>query len=216
MLVVQCWDDGVTTDARLAGLLRRLGIPATFNLCAALHQKQPRFGWVHAGAEVWRLGWDEMRKVYAGFTVANHSLTHANLCDLSIRAAREEIAGNRDRLQQFFGQPVTGFVYPFGAYNSEVMALVRETGHRYGRTIGKAEAPFPQVDPMAFHPNCHFLAQDFWSRYECARKWGLFYFWGHSYELVNETLWQNFEEKLRRINDDPGAVWGEVSALFDG
>ncbi len=43
MTVVQCGDDG-------------LGIPATFNLCAGLHEDQPRFGWIHGGNEVWRLG----------------------------------------------------------------------------------------------------------------------------------------------------------------
>lgn len=216
MMVVQCWDDGVTTDARLTELLRHLRIPATFNLCAGLHEKHPRFDWMYAETEVWRLGWDEMRTVYAGFSIANHSLTHPNLCDLSEDAARREIGDSRERLQQFFGQAVTGFAYPFGAFNSTVMALVRETGHHYARTTGEAGTLFSQVNPMAFHPNCHFLAQDFWSRYEQAKKGGLFYFWGHSYELVSEAMWRLFEETLQRIDDDPHAVWGELPALFNG
>lgn len=216
LTVVQCWDDGVATDVRLADLLRRLGIPATFNLCAGLHAQRPRFGWMHQGTEVWRLGWKAMRDVYAGFTIANHSLTHPNLCELPIAAARHEIAAGRDRLQQFFGQPVTGFAYPFGAFNPAVAALVRETGHLYARTVGPADTPFPPADPMVFHPSCHFLAPEFWSRYENARRRGVFYFWGHSYELVDESLWQAFEAQLLRMDEDPDACWGELPALFGG
>ncbi|BBO80649.1 hypothetical protein DSCO28_12150 [Desulfosarcina ovata subsp. sediminis] len=205
----------MTTDAQLADLLRRMGIPATFNLCAGLHENQRRFGWMHAGQEVWRLGWNEMRSVYDGFTIANHSLTHPNLCEMSTSAARQEIAVGRERLQQFFGQRVAGFAYPFGAVNPAVMALVREAGHVYARTVDSTADAFPPADPMAFHPSCHFLAPDFWQRYDEAKRCGVFYFWGHSYELVDETLWQTLEALFARIRADPDSRWGDLSELFD-
>ncbi|WP_419657502.1 polysaccharide deacetylase [Desulfosarcina variabilis str. Montpellier] len=214
--VVQCWDDGVTTDARLTDLLRRLGIPATFNLCAGMHDNQRRFGWMHAGQEVWRLGWDEMNGVYDGFTIANHSLTHPNLCEMSAAAAQHEISVGRERLQQFFGQRVAGFAYPFGAYTPAVMALVRETGHVYARTVESKADGFPPAEPMAFHPSCHFLAPDFWQRYEDAKRCGVFYFWGHSFELVDETLWQALETTFTRISADPDSRWGNLPDLFGG
>jgi peptidoglycan-N-acetylglucosamine deacetylase len=69
---------------------------------------------------------------------------------------------------------------------------------------------------MAFHPNCHFLAPDFWVQYEKARESGVFYFWGHSYELVTETMWNDFEKVIERISADSMAVWGNVADLFDG
>ena len=37
MKLMQCWDDGVSTDVRLVSLLRRHGARATFNLNAGLH-----------------------------------------------------------------------------------------------------------------------------------------------------------------------------------
>ena len=40
MKLVRCWDDGVTTDVRLAGLLRRHGARAPFNLNAGLHGRE--------------------------------------------------------------------------------------------------------------------------------------------------------------------------------
>jgi peptidoglycan-N-acetylglucosamine deacetylase len=216
MTVVQCWDDGVTADVRLMEILRRHGAKATFNLNAGLHEKQRKLGWMHRGTEVWRLGWDELREVYSGFTIANHSLTHPHLEQISIEAARNDIVEGRDRLQQFFGQPVRGFAYPCGTYNEAVMEAVRAAGHVYARTVGHAENPFPPENPMAFHPCCHGLAADLWERYEKARGGGVFYFWGHSYEMIDEAMWTAFEAVIARISHDPMARWGEVAGLFDG
>ncbi len=67
---------------------------------------------------------------------------------------------------------------------------------------------------MAFHPSCHFLAPDFWTRYEIAKEGGLFYFWGHSYELVSETMWMALENTVQRIDGDPDSAWGDLPSLF--
>lgn len=214
MTVVQCWDDGVTGDVRLIEILRRHGATATFNLNAGLHETQRRPVRTYEGEEIWRLGWDEMRKVYDGFTIANHSLTHPNLDQMAPDAAWRDIVEGRDRLQQFFAQPVYGFAYPFGSYSETVMKAVQDAGHVYARTTGMAERPFPPENPMAFHPCCHFLAPDLWTRYEQAREGGVFYFWGHAYEMTNEALWTAFEAMIARVSADPGARWGEVADLF--
>ena len=103
MTVVQCWDDGVTADVRLAEILRRHGAKATFNLNAGVHRARRKRYWIYRDREVWLLGSNEMRQVYDGFTIANHSLTHPHLEQMSVDAARIEIAEGRDRLQQFFG-----------------------------------------------------------------------------------------------------------------
>jgi len=214
MTVVQCWDDGVTTDVRLVDILRRHRARATFNLNAGLHERHRTLSFVHNGVDVERLGRDEMREVYDGFTIANHSLTHPRLDQMTIEAARHDIREGRDRLQQFFGQPVLGFAYPFGSYSEAVMKLVREAGHVYARTDRGVDDPFPPENAMSFHPCCHFLAPDLWLRYENAKKCGVFYFWGHSYEMTTETLWIAFEERIERICADPRSCWGDVADLF--
>lgn len=215
MVVVQCWDDGVATDVRLVDLLCRHGAKATFNLNAGLHDRHRQFGWIHQGTEVSRLGWDEMKEVYQGFAIANHSLTHPRLDLMERASARREIAEGRDRLQQFFGQAVSGFAYPFGSYNDDIVQLVSESGHVYARTTASVSHPFPPDDAMLLHPCCHFLAPDLWSRYEMAKQSGVFYFWGHSYEMTTEVMWSSFEEIIKRISTDPGSCWGEVADLFD-
>lgn len=214
MTVVQCWDDGVTTDARLTDILRRRKAKATFNLNAGLHGNDRKLSWIYENREVWRLGWNEMRAVYKGFVIANHSLTHPRLDQISIEAARHEIIEGRCRLQQFFGQPVHGFAYPFGAYSDAVMRLVHEAGHLYARTVDSTECSFPPLNAMAFNPCCHFLSADFWPRYEKAKQSGIFYFWGHSYEMISERMWDDFEALIARISSDPDACWADVSDLF--
>ena len=215
MTVVQCWDDGLTTDVRLMDILRRHGAKATFNLNAGLHEKQRKLGWIHMGTEVVRLGLDEMREVYEGFTIANHSLTHQRLDEITIEAARCDIAQGRDLLQQFFAQLVLGFAYPFGSNSDTVMQLVREAGHVYARTAHNVAYPYPPENSMAFHPCSHFLAPDLWLRYENAKKCGVFSFWGHSYEMITETMWSAFDLMIERINADPESCWGDVADVFD-
>lgn len=214
MKVVQCWDDGVTADVRVVEILRKHKAKGTFNLNAGLHEAKRKQRWIYRETEVWSLGWDEMRGVYSGFTIANHTLTHPWLQQIPLEDARRNIVEGRERLQQFFGQPVLGFAYPYGTYNDAVMEAVREAGHVYARTVGNVECPFPPENPMAFHPCCHFLAPDFWERYEAARKGGVFYFWGHSYEMITEEMWAAFDAKIGRISADPAARWADVADLF--
>jgi peptidoglycan/xylan/chitin deacetylase (PgdA/CDA1 family) len=214
MKLVQCWDDGVTTDVRLVSLLRRQGARATFNLSAGLHERERQFGWRHRDTEVWRLGHDELRELYSGFNIANHTLTHPHLDQLPLHAARREIADGRARLQALFDQPVSGFVYPFGTFDEAVAQAVRDAGHIYARTTCAAESGVGMHDAMAVAPSCHFLAPDFWQSLDRARPTGIFWFWGHSYELVDEAMWTAFEASLARLCAEPGAQWCDPTDLF--
>lgn len=217
MRVVQCWDDGVTNDLRLIRLLRQYRARATFNLNAGLHGEQRHTVMRHKGTDVVRLARDELREAYDGFTIGNHSLTHPMLDKLEPEAARKDLAQGRDRLQQLFGRPILGLAYPFGAFSESVMAMARETGHVYARTTRSVEQPFPPEQAMAFHPSCHFLAPDFGARYERARSRpdSVFYFWGHSYELIAEPMWAAFEIVIARIANDPRAQWADIAPLFE-
>jgi peptidoglycan/xylan/chitin deacetylase (PgdA/CDA1 family) len=216
MKLVQCWDDGVTTDARLTDLLRRHGAKATFNLNAGLYAQERQPGWVYQGTPVWRLGWREMKPVYAGFAIANHSLTHPHLDSLAAADLQLEVADGRRRLQDFFGQPVAGFVYPFGSTSPAVEDAVRHAGHLYARTTQAVAQAWPVARAMALHPNCHFQAADFWQRYAQARTCGVFYFWGHSYQMTTEAHWAALDATLLRLGADPQAQWCEVAELFSG
>ncbi|MDG4554421.1 MAG: polysaccharide deacetylase family protein [Candidatus Competibacter sp.] len=216
MKVVQSWDDGVVDDIRLADLLRRHQASATFNLNPGLHQAGRSFSWRYGDKEVWRLGRDELVEVYAGFEIANHSLSHPNLPDLSLADLEREVRDSRRILQEWFQQPVRGFCYPFGGFDPAVKEAVRAAGHVYARTVTECEPVFPPADPFEFGVGCRFADPWFWARYERARASSnsVFFFWGHSYELVDESMWADLENKIARIGADPAAEWASIERLF--
>ena len=66
---------------------------------------------------------------------------------------------------------------------------------------------------MALHSNCHFQAPNFLAKYNKAKADGVkfFYFWGHSYEMFEyDPLWEQLEQKIRMITEDPDAEWANV------
>ena len=214
--VVQSWDDGVADDIRLTDLLRRYQTTATFNLNAGLYQRQRSFGWRYGDKEVWRLGIDELIEVYAGFEIANHSLNHPNLPELSPADLEREIRDGRHILQDWFQQPVQGFCYPFGGFNPTVKQAVRTAGHIYARTVTECNSVFPPADPFQFGVSCRFADPEFWNRYQRAKAdSSVFFFWGHSYELTSEVMWADLEDKIARITADRAAEWVNIESLIE-
>jgi len=215
MKVAQCWDDGVVDDIRLIEILRRFGAKASFNLSFGLHESHRSTSWKYLGTkEVWRLAQSELREVYEGFLVANHCYRHEPLGRVSLDIAEREVREGRDSLEQHFGYPVTGFAYPGGSYNEAAEMLVRSAGHVYARTTRMVDQVFPPENSMAFHPNCDFKDPLFWEKYARAKQQDdLFYFMGHSYQIITESDWQAFEAQITRLSDD-GVTWVGLPSLF--
>ena len=77
------------------------------------------------------------------------------------------------------------------------------------KTDSSGNAAVSQGPADATPPN-----PDFWTIFEKAKETGVFYFWGHSYEMMDEKkLWQETEEKLKRLDADPDVVWVDVIDL---
>ncbi len=217
MKIVQCWDDGVNDDIGVIEILRKYGAKASFNLNPATHRAERHGGFNDKwGKVVQRLARGELTSVYEGFTIANHSVSHPWPTRIPLAEWRREVVDGRKILQDWFQQPVSGFAYPFGDYNEATAAVVREAGHVYARTTRDMTPCFPPEDAMAFHADTHFLKPDFWARYERAKAagGGVFYFWGHSFELCTDEQWADFDAMIARITTDPDAEWAELPDLF--
>lgn len=214
--VVQCWDDGVTDDIRLTEILRKYGASASFNLNSAKHRLAPTDRWRYNGVkDVSIIPLNDLVSVYEGFTIANHTATHPHLTQITIEQAAREIQDGKHALEQIFGCEVAGFAYPFGDYNAAVEDAVRDAGHTYARTCINVADVYPPSNPMAFHSNCHFLDPQFWTRFDhVAENGGVFYFWGHSYEIVTEDDWLRFERDITRLSADPRVEWADLPSLF--
>jgi len=217
MKVVQCWDDGVNDDIRLIEILRKHGAKASFNLNPASHREKRKGGFSEKwGKSIERLARSELNSVYEGFTIANHSMSHPHPIKISVEDWRSEVVDARKILQDWFQAPIHGFVYPFGQNDQATADVVREAGHVYARTTQNETPCFPPSDPMRFHADCHFHSLQFWNLYAKAKEssCGVFYFWGHSYEICTEDQWQDLAAKIVRISNDFEVVWAELPELF--
>jgi len=213
MIAVQCWDDGVHDDIRLIEILRKHKAKGSFNLNIGRHQQKRAGGWNNQGKEVYILSLGELKDVYEGVLVANHTVSHPSLAEIPVEQATREVREGRERLEQHFGYAVEGFAYPNGSHSPAVHEIVREAGHLYARTCENADHVFPPADPMSQRTQCHFMAEDFWARFEKVKAAdGVFYFWGHSYEIMNEKEWADFEDKIERISRE--AEWKDLPELF--
>jgi len=65
----------------------------------------------------------------AGWEIDAHTFTHPDLTLVDDARLRREIAGSRRWIQLVFGVPVDFFAYPFGRYDTRVVAAVRRAGY---------------------------------------------------------------------------------------
>lgn len=111
-------DDGYVDDVtRILPALKNFHMVATFFVITG-RMTEPGF-----------LTADQIRELdRAGMDVGDHTAHHVDLRLLSSTQLHMETAGSRQVLQGVLGHPVYFFAYPFGAYNSQVEAAVREAG----------------------------------------------------------------------------------------
>lgn len=225
MKVVQCWDDGVVTDIRLVEILKKYNAKATFNLSVGWYgETRTESRWIHDpaypewnynGFKVGRLGIKDLVEIYDGFEVASHCMNHecAGLVpdDKFLTAAVDA----RHWLEDAFQKECRGFAWPGGRYTAETGRLLREAGFAYARTVETTGDVTDCADTMFLKSNCHHMAcgglRQFCHLYEDAKKTGVFYFWGHSYETMDyDRLWDQLEDKIRYISEDPESEWVNV------
>ena len=223
--VAQCWDDGVFTDIRLTQILRKYQAKATFNLCSGLtYDKTVEPYWFPFTREnpiainsfyAGRVGKDRIREVYDGFEVASHCDKHENARTNTPEVFLEAALKSRRFLENIFQKECRGFAWPCGGYTDETVKLLKEAGFAYGRTTEYTDDVTSCPEPMLLKSSCHFMNGNFWKLYNEAKNGsGVFYFWGHSYEMRDiEPLWRNFESMIAYISEDPDAEWVNVIDL---
>ena len=63
-------------------------------------------------------------------TIGAHTLTHPNLVSIQRADAEREIRASRERLEAILHRPVTLFSFPYGEFDSELIAIGREAGYQ--------------------------------------------------------------------------------------
>jgi peptidoglycan/xylan/chitin deacetylase (PgdA/CDA1 family) len=230
VLVTQSWDDVPLNDARLVPLLKKYKAKATFFIDPrnVADERQPAdgknpkaafptWGWFGNG----KLSILDIKELFADstlFEVASHSMTHPPMHDMPVDLMVSELRESKRILELWFGRSVRGFAYPGGGGATDpVMKEIKAAGYVYARTVANDPKVYPPQNPYQLKVSRTWNAPDFWEEFERVKKeGGVFYFWGHSYEIKEDKDWAAFEEKIARLSSDPAVHWVTNIEMFEG
>ncbi len=205
------YDDGVTADKRLVGLMAGRKIKGTFNLNSA---------WIDSPG---RLTGEEITKVYldSGMEVAVHGLYHLHIADLNDPEIIKEVVDDRRNLEKTAGRIVRGMAYAYGEYNERVISGASSCGIVYSRTVRSTHNFNLPRRWMELNPTCHHndkALPDLWERFTAENADfppALFYLWGHSYEFDNNNNWDMIESFLDKAANRSDIWYATNIEIYD-
>lgn len=115
-------DDGHPLDMRVADLLVKFGLTATFYIPARNPER-----------EVMKP--NQVRDLSAVFEIGSHTLTHVELTRVPPRAAWNEIYGSKHWVEDTTSRCSIAFCYPRGKHNRSLATMVLQAGFSGARTV---------------------------------------------------------------------------------
>jgi peptidoglycan-N-acetylglucosamine deacetylase len=212
-------DDGFPLDMRVAELLGRHGLRATFYVPASNpeHEVMTR---------------EQVRELSRWFEIGGHTYHHTPLASLPDDQARTEIVDGKRWLEDVIGQPARAFCYPQGKFTSRTVELVKEAGFIGGRTCFFNRSDMPR-DPYRCGVSTHAYdhsaliqvrhalleanfkgAMDFFRVHAAAQDWelhfqravaaverqgGVAHLYFHSWEIDGQRDWDRLERVLQHV-----------------
>lgn len=208
------YDDGVRQDERLLALMKQYGIRGTFNLNYGTLGRVGHAVIDEFDTDITTFREDELTTMYEGQEIACHALNHKKLTEISAGSATYEVIEDRKNLEQILGRLVTGFAYPFGAYDATVHRVLEACGIHYARTVQSTHAFDLPEEFLAWHPTCHHNDEKAMELLEefCTKPAGfagarLFYLWGHAYEFDQRDNWEQIEKIFSYVSGYEKEIW---------
>lgn len=205
------YDDGSIYDIRLAEILNKYGIKATFNIQSS--DFYPEDGEIDGQ---WKMKVSEVKALFEDgiHELAIHGYTHPFFGLLRSEKVITEVLDDRRKLENELGMIVRGMAYAFGSYNDEVVDCLKKCGVCYSRTVDSTESFAMPDDWLKWNPTCHHnnpklfdLAKGFIEKkdvYEARNH--LFYLWGHSHEFERDKTWELIE-KFSELISKKDDIW---------
>jgi peptidoglycan/xylan/chitin deacetylase (PgdA/CDA1 family) len=139
-------DDGHPLDMRMADLLIKRGVQASFFVPSRNSEGQPV------------LPPSALRDLSGKFEIGSHTLEHRYLNRLDMHEALRQITEGKRALQDTLGKPVHGFCYPGGKYRALHCGMVQAAGFRYARTTQNLRldvecSPLELPTTLQFYPH---------------------------------------------------------------
>jgi peptidoglycan/xylan/chitin deacetylase (PgdA/CDA1 family) len=213
-------DDGHPSDIKVAELLSKHGLQATFFIPIKNRE----------GREV--LAPPQIREIGQKFEIGSHTYDHCYLNSVDLAEAQYQVSKGKHQLEAMLGKQVTGFCYPGGKYGPNHVAMVQATGFRYARTTmnlcfeaGQQAFEMPTTYQFYPHPRNvylrNFAKAGNWSRrHEGLRlallhsNWierlyalfdhacehdSVFHLWGHTKDIEELNAWQELDRFLAHV-----------------
>jgi peptidoglycan/xylan/chitin deacetylase (PgdA/CDA1 family) len=130
------FDDGMRNNRTVAlPILQSYGIPATVYISIDLIGGVSP--WVDPDGDNRMLCTGEIQELAgAGWELGAHTMTHPDLSTLAYEACRREIEESKIALEEIGQVSVETFAYPFGRYDEQTIAAVRDSGLSAAVTTG--------------------------------------------------------------------------------
>lgn len=222
-IITTSWDDGHPLDLKLAELLSKYNVPATFYIptnCPGIQRLTSR----------------DIKEIAQDFDIGGHSCNHPNLTQIPIEDAKNEIVDCKKTLEEIISREITSFCYPYGRFNNEIARLVKEAGFNGARTVKRftrsIKDPFKMgtmlhtkdygtyirhiVTSNDFRLLCFMLKNNLVNKHwdEVAigtleftvANGGIWHLWGHSWEIEATNNWTRLEKVLQKISKLPEEV----------
>lgn len=205
-IVTTSWDDGHKLDLKLALLLQKYNIPATFYISPASME--------FSKGDL--LSEQEIQILSENFEIGGHTLHHPNLARVPLDVAVDDIKAGKDILESMVRKKLQSFAYPYGVYTEQVQKAVLDSGFKVARTTKRFSITssreynalpttvhvYTHVSDVLQLPKYRTLQWQKLARYffdQVMEKGGVFHLWGHSWEVDKCNQWKNLEAVFEYI-----------------
>lgn len=220
-LITTSWDDGHPKDLKLAELLDKYNLPATFYI--------PKTNLEHVVMDE-----NTIYELSKKFEIAGHTLNHVRLhSNVSANILETETQGCFDWLKDLLGYNPVSFCFPGGVLNKLAISSVYNSGFKVVRTtellstaVTSTYNLYPTTLQVFEHHRIDYLKnlvkrsqyQNLisWLSTNCAndifklmdfylnqviKNDGCFHLWGHSWEIEEYNLWNKLETIFKLLSD---------------
>ncbi len=203
------YDDGIIQDIKTIEILRKHNMKGTFNLNYG-QSNEPKFRIDKGGKEIdcSHLDLEKNISVYDGMEIANHTLNHPHLQDLSYNVQEEEYSLGREKLEKLFQRKVYGAAYPYGTYNRDTFKVQKKLNVEYDRTTRSTYDFSLPYNWLLWNPTIHHRDKRIYKILEefqkADKELALLYIWGHSYEFAIDHNFELLDDicKILEMNDE--------------
>lgn len=217
------YDDGVRQDKRLIEILQKYGLKGTFNLNSGL------LGETFNGESTGRMTQQEILALYepTGMEIGLHGYRHCSLGRIDRALATADVMEDRKALEIMLGHLVKGMAYANGSFNEDVIAILKNCGVKYARTIVSTENFELPNTWLQWNPTCHHNHPRFMDLAKRFVQWEpdegyfwryrpqIFYLWGHSYEFDDEDNWHSIENFAEFVGGKANIWYATNGEIYD-